>query len=148
VDVRRMMSSYRNSAIRADGQRTRQHAEEQLNPQSHSICDVTKSAAGDRAENDEGLARGEDGLGERRVGALVREVFLAGEVAYERSALEGVVIADGAAEHRVPGFERVEGGTNGRRRGDFERNLSVHARKIAKVGGQYDADFRWQGHDG
>jgi hypothetical protein len=148
VDVRRMMSSYRNSAIRADGQRTRQHAEDQLSPPCYLICDVTKSAAGDRAENDEGLARGEDGLGKRRVGALVREVFLAGEVAYERSALEGVVIADSAAEHRVPRFERIQGGANGRRRGDFERNLSVHARQIAKVGGQHDADFRWRGHDG
>lgn len=122
--------------------------EEQLNPHCYLICDVTKSAAGDRAENDERFARGKDGLGKRRVGALVREVFLAGEVAYERSALEGIVIADGAAEHRVPRFERIEGGANGRRRGDFERDLSAHARQIAKVGGQHDTDFRWRGHDG
>src|SRR5205823_177714 len=54
------------------------------------------------------LFPGCDCIGERGVGRLVGEVFFAGEEAQEGAALLGVVVADGAAQHGIAGFERVQ----------------------------------------
>lgn len=62
-------------------------------------------------------------------GGLVRDIFLAREVADEDAALEGVTVADGAAKHGITLFERIEDGRDGNRGGDVERDLwSTRAR--------------------
>ncbi len=66
-------------------------------------------AARDGTEDDEGLFAFEDGGGEWGAGGLVRDVFHIGEEAQEGTAFEGDVVADGAAELGVEGFEGVEG---------------------------------------
>jgi hypothetical protein len=105
-------------------------------------------AAGDGAEDDERLAGSDDWLRKRFVGRIVREVFLAGEVADEGAALQAVVIADGAAEHGVAGFERVEDCGDGDRSRDLKRNFRADTGEITQVRGQHDADCRSFGHDG
>ncbi len=66
-------------------------------------------AAGDGAEDDEGFFAFENGGGEGCIGGLVGDVFHVGEEAQEGAAFEGDVVADGAAELGVEGFEGVEG---------------------------------------
>ncbi len=55
-----------------------------------------------------GSCAGRDGVRQRRVGRLQREIFLAGKVTDERPALMRDMIADRAAQHRIAGLERVE----------------------------------------
>lgn len=68
------------------------------------------------------------------------EVFFAGEEAKEGSALAGEVIANGAVEHRVAGFEGVEDGSDGGFAGDVELDLPLDAGEGAEVGWKADAD--------
>jgi hypothetical protein len=74
------------------------------------------------------------------VGGFVRDVFGAGEKAEEGAALEGDVIADGAAEHGVGGLESVEGGTKSDRALHVEGDFAADVGEGAKVRGKYDAD--------
>ena len=74
----------------------------------------------------------------------MRPVFFAYEEAQEGAALVGGVVADGAAEHGVTGFERVECGAEGDGGGDVECGfVAGEAGEAAKVQGEFDAD---QGH--
>src|ERR1700675_2025700 len=72
--------------------------------------------------------------------AILRKVFRAGEEPQECPPLQRVVIADGAAEHGITGFERIEHGTLGGRNGEFERDLAVHMSQRAEMRGEYDAN--------
>lgn len=67
-------------------------------------------AAGDGPDDHERLGAGSDLLGKRRVQGLMGNVFFAGEEAQERAALLGDVVADGAAEHGITGFEGIQNG--------------------------------------
>lgn len=58
-------------------------------------------APGDGAQDDEGLAAGEDRLGEGRFRWVMRKIFFASEVAHKGASFERFVIADGATEHRI-----------------------------------------------
>src|SRR5262249_31451831 len=58
-------------------------------------------------DDEKGLASRGDGLGKRRVRRVVREVLLAGEESQKRSPHLRCVIANGAAEHGVSGFEGI-----------------------------------------
>ena len=98
-------------------------------------------AAGYCAEDDQGFGAVEDGGGEWGVGWVVGDVLLAGEEAEEGSAFEGNLVADGAAEGWVGGFQGVEGGADGGFGGDFEVYLmGGDAGEGAEVGGEFDAD--------
>ena len=61
----------------------------------------------------------------------------------EGAALFGDVVADGAAEHGVGGFERVERGGDGDGGGDVESGLvGGEVGEAAEVEGEIDADHR------
>ena len=64
-------------------------------------------AAGHGADDEVGLGAGSDRAGQRVIGRLVRQVLLAGEEPDERPPRPAVMTADGAAQHRVAGFQRV-----------------------------------------
>ena len=67
-----------------------------------------------------------------------------GEEAEERAALFGGVVADGAAEHGVVGFEGVEYGFYRDRGGDFEGELvRGDAGETEQVEWEFEAD---EGH--
>ena len=58
----------------------------------------------------------------------------------EGAALLGDLVADGAAEHRIAGFEGVEDAALGRGPLDFELDLAFDAGEGAQVEGDDDAD--------
>jgi len=65
----------------------------------------------------------------------VGEIFLTGEEAYERAPLSGNVVADGATEHWVLLFQRIENGINGYDSSHFETHFRADSCKVAKMGG-------------
>ena len=70
----------------------------------------------------------------------MRIILGAGEEAEEGPALKGDVIANGAAEHGITGFEGVEDGTLGNRTDYFELDLGAGAGQRAEMSGQGYAD--------
>lgn len=96
--------------------------------------------AGDGAYDEEGFGAVGNGWREGRVGGGERIVFGAGEEAKEGTALEGAVIADGAAEHGVLGLKGVENGARGDGGGDFDLDFGADAGESAEMGGQSNAD--------
>ncbi len=97
-------------------------------------------AAGDGADDDQGLGSGGDCGRERGVGGFEGEIFFAGEEAQERAALVSGVIADGAAEHGIVRFEGVEDGALGDWGRDFEREFCADVGQGAEVLGEDKAD--------
>lgn len=81
-------------------------------------------------QDDERLACSEHGIRKWRVGVLVREVFLTGEVADEWAPPERVVIADSATEHgwRDSSASIAEAIVVGA--AHFERDLRIHTRQL------------------
>jgi hypothetical protein len=103
------------------------------------------SAAGDGSDNQEGLATFDDGGGKGRVGRLEGDVFFAGEEAQEGTARVGVVFADGAGQHGIAGFERVENGGDGDGWWNGKGEFAVDACEGAQV--VWDLDANWlSGH--
>ena len=92
-----------------------------------------ESSAGDGANDEQRFPARGNRFGEWGLGGLQREIFFAGKEAQKRTALEGVVVADGSAEHGVAGFERVEDRADSDGRGDFECDVAVDVRQVAKV---------------
>jgi len=70
----------------------------------------------------------------------VGEVQLAGEEAQERAALLRDLIADGATQHGIAGFERVEHRALRDRTFDFERYLGAGVGQGSEVGWEDEAD--------
>ena len=64
------------------------------------------------------------------------EVLLTGEEAQEGAALLGVVVADGAAQHGIAGFERVQHRALRDRALDFERHLAADVRQSSEMEGR------------
>src|SRR5205814_6644792 len=62
----------------------------------------------DSPHDQKGFRSGGDRFGQRSVGRFVGQILLAGEETQERPALLGDVVADGAAQHRVGRFARVQ----------------------------------------
>jgi hypothetical protein len=85
----------------------------------------TQLAAGDSANDDQGLLAGGDGIWQRSVGRFVRKIFFAGKEPQEGPALLRGLVADGAAQHGVTGFEGVENGALGYGGADFDFHLSA-----------------------
>src|ERR1035441_9945652 len=70
----------------------------------------------------------------------MRQVLLAGEEAQERPALLGDVVADGAAQHWVTGFERVKDRALRDSALDFDLHLAANVRQRPQMCRQYDSD--------
>ena len=76
----------------------------------------------------------DDGVGQRCFGWLKGNVFFAGEKTDEGAAFQRAVIANGAAEDGVAGFEGVKRGAKGHGRGDLELQFTVsEAREVSQV---------------
>lgn len=71
---------------------------------------------------------------------LVREILSAGEEAKEVAAGEGGVVADGAAEDGVAGFEGIEDGAYGYGTFELEFNFAADTGEGSQVCGQFKAD--------
>lgn len=99
-----------------------------------------KLTTGDGADDQEGFFSGGDGGGERGVGRIVRQIFLAGEEAEEWAALLRDVVADGALQDGVAGFEGVEDGADRDGAFDFERDFAGDLGECAEVRGEDDLD--------
>src|SRR5690348_1686485 len=97
-------------------------------------------ASSDGAYDEKRLGTGGDGVRKRCVGLLVREILAAGEKAQEGPAQLRDVIADGAAEHRVAGFEGVENGALRDLAGDLEFDFAANVREASQVRREYDAN--------
>lgn len=98
-------------------------------------------AAGYRSDDEKGLRGGGDGEWKGGIGGLVGDVFVAGEEAQEGTTVEGGVVADGAAEHGIPGLQGIKDGALGRPGGDIEQELALDAGEGAEMGGEVDADL-------
>ncbi len=81
-------------------------------------------------------------VGQRRVRRLVRQVLRASEEAQERPALRSDVVADRAAQHRIPRLERVEHRRPRERAPfrDLQRHLVVDPRQGPQVRRQHHSD--------
>src|SRR5258705_6654632 len=90
-------------------------------------------AAGDRADDEVGLGAGCDRLGKRGIGGFVGQILAAGEETEKGPALLGDVVADGAAEHRVTGLERVEDRALGNQLLNLELDFALDAGQRSKV---------------
>ncbi len=74
--------------------------------------------------NNEGLRRRcAIASGKTQIGRLMRDIFLAGEKAHQRSAFLRSVIANRPAQHRILRFQRVE---NGARRDRLRSDVQLH----------------------
>jgi len=64
---------------------------------------------------------------------LQRDVFFASKKAEEGATLECVVVSDGTAEHGVASLESIEDRANSNRLRNFECDISVDVREVAKM---------------
>ena len=103
-------------------------------------AEAQRLSARQRADDEEWLRADRDGIRQRRIGGLVRKVFLAGEESHERTAAKCHVIADRPSKHGMPRFEGVEHRTERRRAGNVDLHITVHARQRAEMRGQFDPD--------
>ena len=94
------------------------------------------SAAGYRADDEQGLGAGDDRVGQRRVERIERKILLAREKAKEWAALAGGVVANGSAKHRVASFQRVQNAANRGRVAHFELHFAaIRLRQPSQMGG-------------
>ena len=88
-------------------------------------------SAGDGGNHDKWLLAGGDGLGQGRIRPFMRQVFLAGEEAQERAALQCHVVAYRPAQHGIPSFQRIQYRTLRNRRGHFELHFAGRVCQVA-----------------
>src|SRR5262249_16030285 len=100
-----------------------------------SLCAFEALAAGDGADDQKRFLAGNHGVGERRVGRVVREVLLAVEEADEVAALGGRVVAVRAAEHRVARLESIESGSQRDGSRNIELDFAGNAGEVFQVVG-------------
>src|SRR5579884_431031 len=72
----------------------------------------------------------------------MREVFRAREEPQESAALLGCVIADGATQHRVARFKRIEYRALRYRSFNIERNLSINICQRTQVWGNLNSNHQ------
>lgn len=103
-------------------------------------CGATLTA-GHGADDEEGFEAFDDRIGQLGFGRLVRDVFFASEEADKGAAFQGAVVANGAAQDRVAGFEGVDGGAESDGGWDVELHFGVRdTGQIAQVIWERDAD--------
>lgn len=93
-----------------------------------------------RSDDEERFGTRRDHVRQRCFRCGVREILLAGEESNKRTTLLGAVVAHGAAEHRIPRFERIEHSAQRHWRPDLESYLIAHTRKGAEMVGENDAN--------
>src|SRR5687767_7738579 len=98
------------------------------------------SAAGHGADDEQRFCTAGDRFGQRRVGKFVRPIFLAGEVAHERAAAQGAVLADGPGQGRMKRLQGIKHIADGGWSLDGQLHLTFHPRERAQVIGEHDAD--------
>jgi hypothetical protein len=100
------------------------------------LAGIACLSAGDGADYEKRFFAGGDGLGEWSVGGFVGDVFFAGEEAQEGAALFRGVVADGALQHWVLGFERIEDGALRDGGWNFEQDVARDFCERAEVRGE------------
>jgi len=97
-------------------------------------------AAGNGSDDDNRLFPGCDRIGQRSVWRFVGQILLAGEEAQERPAVKRDLVANGSAQHRIAGFERVEDGALRYGAADFQLHFAADLGQGPEMEGQDDAD--------
>src|SRR5215469_5563046 len=97
-------------------------------------------AAGHGAHDQVWLGASSDRIGQRDVGVFMGQVLLAGEEPDERPARAAVVVADGAAEHRIALLQRVQDGALGDLARHVQLHFAVDMRERAQVSGEDHPD--------
>ena len=97
-------------------------------------------ASRDGSEDNERFFPAGDRFGHGSVWGLVGQILFAGEEAQEWTALQRAVIANGAAQHRVAGFEGVEDGALRNWGCDFELRIAGKMGQRSQVGREDNAD--------
>jgi len=95
---------------------------------------------GDGPDDDERLVPGRDGVREWGVARFVGEILFAGEEAQKRPALLRDLVADSAAQHRIPGLESIKYRALRNRAFDVELHFAAHVRQRSKVLRDCDSD--------
>jgi hypothetical protein len=70
----------------------------------------------------------------------VGQILATSEKPHERPALPGETIANGPAQHRIAGFERVEDRALGCLAIDFDFHFTANARQSPQMCREYDPD--------
>src|SRR5438876_3864835 len=96
--------------------------------------------AGHGPDDQKGLGARRDRVGQRGVRRFVGQILLAGEEPHERPAPLRDVVADGPAQHRIAGLERVEDRALRDRTFDVDLHLALDARQLPQMWREYDAD--------
>src|SRR5262245_16637413 len=93
----------------------------------------SRSSTGDRADDEQRLVAGGNGIWKRSIRLLVRKVLLAAVNPQVRPpALRGTV-ANGSREHRVPSLERIEDRLLRHRRLNVKLNLAGEVSEDAEM---------------
>jgi hypothetical protein len=72
------------------------------------------------------------GVGQQRIGGLVRQVLLASKETHERPPPKGDVLSNRAAQHRIAGLESVEHRPLSNRPFYRDRNLAIHPARVRR----------------
>ena len=91
----------------------------------------------------EGFPALRDGIGQGSIRRFVGEILFASEEADERPALQGAVIANGAAEHRIARLQGIQNGALGNWALDFKLDFISNLGKSPQMERQRDADHAW-----
>ena len=70
----------------------------------------------------------------------MRQIFLTSEVAQEGPPLQRPMVADGTAQHRIFGFERIKHCPRGDRGWNLERDFATDVSEVAEMSGKNYAD--------
>jgi hypothetical protein len=90
-------------------------------------------APGNSSEDQQRFRPRGDGVGEWSVRRLMGEIFLAGEKSQKWPALFRAVVADGAAQHGIARFERVQHRALGYLALDLELDLAANLRQGSQM---------------
>jgi hypothetical protein len=99
----------------------------------HLLLPSVGLASGNRPNNEKWFFAARDRFRQWSVWRLVRQVFFAGEKTQKCPTLLRAMITDGPLKHRITRFERIEHGTCGDRRLDFELYLDADMSERAQV---------------
>ncbi len=97
-------------------------------------------SACDSAHDKEGLGPFCNRIGQGSIKWIVRDVFPAGKESHQRPALFCFVIADGAAQHWIFFFNRVDYCAHRRRAVEIDVYFITNVRKRAQMMGEDDAN--------
>ena len=97
-------------------------------------------AAGDGADDEKRLRPARYRFGQGMVGRFEGPILAAGKKSQEGPALQGDVVADGAAQHGVASLERVQNGALGDLAVDLDAHLGADVRQRAQMRREYNSN--------